>query len=325
MLILDKVEKFGQSNPKVFSLIHFYFNEIDKSYWKLLDESVKKHVVYSRLKYCPLITNQNAEDVDLSQIKSNRPVFSFVDPFGYASTSARQIWNLVNNVGSDCVFFFNANRITVDINKPDQEHYFYQLFGNEFPRLKEDIQAESSHRQKMIKVLRCFSDNLYNSKKPGYKLYILPFGFDFDDRNRQSHYLLFITKNHKAVTEMKTVMSKLATSITETYNYDSKAVNQISLFDEPSEVINDILSGIMQYRNKLLSQSWTVPALLEHIDNLKMETDKRVTPFSLSNFRKAIREAHDRGLINEKFDIKGREIFSDKRQFTFKDEKMEAK
>lgn len=126
--ILDQVENFGQKNPQIFDKIYFFFNEKDKGNYGQLIDKVKNHPIYPKLKHCPSITNQDANDVDLSQIENNSPIFSFVDPFGYISTSAKQIWELVRNIGSDCIFFFNANRIILDINKKDREQYFLGLF-----------------------------------------------------------------------------------------------------------------------------------------------------------------------------------------------------
>lgn len=120
---------------------------------------------------------------------------------------------------------------------------------------------------------------------------------------------------------MKNVMNKLATSISETYCYDSKAVYQISLFNETSEINNVILSTIKQFECELQnppSGMWKVIELLEYIDTLKMRRDKRVTPFSLRNFKIAVREAYDKGFINEPLNFRKNEIFADSKEFTFK-------
>lgn len=171
------VESFNCNG--ILSRFHFVFNEAEKKYFLALEKNIKAHDVYSKLAYPPMVTNKSADQVDLSDyIKGNIPVFSFVDPFGYKSTSAKQIWDLVHGVGSDCIFFFNANRIIVDFNKDNKERDFKDLFGKRYSQLCDEIANSDSHHKKMKAILNAFSKNLIDIVKEetyNYQLYILPF------------------------------------------------------------------------------------------------------------------------------------------------------
>ena len=156
--ILNAIEAYDNS-----LLIQCVFNERDKEYFDKLKNNVINHEVYNNLAYKPIITNVDAADVDLSQyLKGNVPAFSFVDPFGYKGTSVEQIWQLVHNVGSDCVFFFNANRIIMDFDKPNKDRDFSKLFGEYYDELSKKIQNCPSHYSKMKLVLKAFTMNLQN-------------------------------------------------------------------------------------------------------------------------------------------------------------------
>lgn len=317
LYIMDAVEFFN--DKQILSRIHFVFNEAEKKYYSALVDNIKSHNIYSKLKNPPIITNKPADQIDLSTyLSSNIPFFSFIDPFGYKSTSAKQIWDLVHSVGSDCVFFFNANRIIVDFNKDNKERDFKDLFGNRYDELSDRITKCKSHHDKMVAVLDEFSLNLMDivkREKYNYSLFILPFGFSFDDREKESHYLLFITKNHKAVSEMKKIMNKLATSIGDIYSYDTKKVNQIPLFDLETDAYINFKKTIEYFNTYIKGKKWTLPVFLMYIDELSMKRLHKVTPFTPKDTKQFLRKLKDEGILKSEKTFSAREIFSDSREF----------
>lgn len=321
MKILDIIESSNQNDLK--RKIQCVFNEADDKYYTQLQNNVTSHNVYNRLIHKPIIMNKDAADVDLQPyLNGQSPVFSFIDPFGYKSTSATQIWSLVKNVGSDCVFFFNANRIILDYNKDGKENDFKKIFGTYYSKAKEAVNSNASHNDKMKSILGAFSHNLYDivrNQNYDYNLYLLPFGFSFDDRERRSHYLLFITKNHKAVMEMKGVMSKLSNNIGAEYNYDEKIVNQISFFKLEDDLYENFLKTISVFRMELCNECYSVNSLCKKLDELSMERYYKVTPFTIKDIRRFVRRLYDNGFLEGKFSFKGNEIFSDNRVIKFKE------
>ena len=321
MHILDAIQSYD--NGEVLNHMQCVFNEADTSLYKKLIDNVMSHEIYNKLFLKPVITNTDAANVDLSKyLNSYAPVFSFVDPFGYKSTSAKQIWSLVQNVGSDCIFFFNANRIILDFAKPNKDSDFKELFGKYYTNLSEKLTENITHHQKMIEVLKSFSLNLkdiVHKQNYDYKLFILPFGFCFDDREKESHYLLFITKNHKAIVEMKKVMSNFATSISEIYTFDSKTVDQLSLFNIENDGYTNFKKTIKYIKNNLTSKEWTFKEFYERIDELSMYYFHKVTPFTERELKLFLRRYYDEGYIISNAEFSRREIFSDNRVFKLKD------
>lgn len=318
MHILDAIQSYEMPIK-----IQCVFNERDKKLFNELVSNITSHSVYNSLIYKPIITNMDAANVNLSNyLKDNAPAFSFVDPFGYKSTSANQIVDLINNIGSDCIFFLNANRIIMDFDKSNKESDFIDLFGKYYGAISNKMSENESHHKKMEIVLRAFSANLQNilkQKSCNYKLFILPFGFSFDDRIKDSHYLLFITKNHKAVSEMKKVMASLSNTISEIYSYDSKSVNQLMLFNIEDDGYNNFKNFINKTKVELSNKSWTFPEFYEKIDELSMEKFYKVTPFTNKDMKNFLRKYYEEQQIvcNERF--RGNEIFSDKKVFKLKE------
>ena len=320
LYIMDALEAYNDN--KVFDRFHFVFNEDNKVYYDKLVDNIKSHTLYTRLNNKPIITNQSAEQIDLSvYAKGNNPVFSFVDPFGYKSTSAKQIWDLVHGIGSDCIFFFNANRIIMDFKKDNKEQIFRELFGDYYSELGNKLSKIQSHHEKMAKVLEAFSMNLKDlvkSKPYNYQLFVLPFGFAFDDRERESHYLLFITKNHKAVCEMKSIMSKVANSICEFYSFDSKKINQLSFFNIQDDAYVNFKATIKCFKKQLENRRWTLVEFLKTIDILSMQCFHKVAPFSQKETKSFLRRLYNEGKLMSELPFSKREVFSDKRYFIIK-------
>lgn len=321
MKILDIIEASDQNNLK--RKIQCVFNEADEKYYGQLYNNITNHKVYGRLFHKPIILNKDAAAVDLHPyLDGQSPVFSFIDPFGYKSTSADQIWSLVKNIGSDCIFFFNANRIILDFNKLGKEQDFNKIFGSCYLGAQKAVNSNQTHDEKMKRILCAFSQNLYNivlNENYDYNLFILPFGFSFDDRERRSHYLLFITKNHKAIMEMKNIMSKLSTNVSAEYDYDSKIVNQISLFNLEDDLYENFLRTLNVFRVELHKECYSVNSLCKKLDELCMGKYYKVTPFTTKDIRGFARRLYDSGYLEGKFIFKRNEIFSDNRVIKFKE------
>jgi three-Cys-motif partner protein len=57
------------------------------------------------------------------------PTFAFVDPYGYKGLSLPLIRALLKDWGSDCVFFFNYNRINMGLTNPIVDGHMKAIFG----------------------------------------------------------------------------------------------------------------------------------------------------------------------------------------------------
>ena len=303
--LLDVIDSF--KDDAVRARLKIVFNDHNKDYTEKLRQHIQMHPVLPRLKYQPQILNLKASEVDLSTYtRGNNPVFSFVDPWGYKDVSMSQVWSLVKNRGSDCVLFFNSDRILQDISKPANAQDFQQIFGDLFEDAKA-IQTDStmSQRKKAEAFLALFSKNLYLTVQKEYgnkfKIFVLPFYVEADDKEKTSHYIVFISKAHKAIQEMRKVMIKHGNSISAELGYDSKDEMQISLLnrnDDSSESIIKTIKTIFSQYQQFYGTKYTVASLSELMDRYEMWTMYRVLPYSLQEVKSAIQKLHQRGCIN---------------------------
>ena len=323
--LLDVIDKFESNDVR--DRLKIVFNDYNAVYIEKLKKNISEHPVLKRLKYQPIITNLKASEVDLSSYtQGNNPIFSFVDPWGYKDVSVSQVWSLVKNWGSDCVLFFNADRILQDISKPSSEQDFRQIFGSYFDRAKQvQIDSTLSQRRKAEEFLSLFSRNLYETakkdninKKRG--VFILPFYVEADDKEKTSHYIVFISKAHKAIREMRRVMIKQGNSDSAQLGFDSKDELQISLLsrsDDSDKSIIEVIKTVFAAYPQLYNKKYTVAELSECIDRYEMFTAYRVFPYSSQEIKSAVQELHKRGCI-EIVLLPGQRIRSaitDKREF----------
>lgn len=303
--LLNVIDKFKDDAAR--ARLKIVFNDHNKDYVQKLQQHIGSHSVLPRLKYQPQILNLKASEVDLSTYtKGNNPIFSFVDPWGYKDVSASQVWSLVKNRGSDCVLFFNSDRILQDIAKPSSAQDFQQIFGDLFEAAKAiQIDTTMSQREKTESFLTLFSKNLYLTVKKEYgskfKIFVLPFFVEADDKEKTSHYIVFISKASKAIQEMRKVMIRHSNSISAELGYDSKDEMQISLLnrddDSSISIIQTIKTVFSQYP-LCYNDQYTVSSLSELMDRYEMSVAYKVLPYSLQEVKSAVQALHQRGCIN---------------------------
>lgn len=283
------------------------FNDHNKDYVEKLRQHIGSHPVLPRLKHQPRTLNLKASEVDLLEYtKGNNPIFSFVDPWGYKDVSVSQVWNLVKNQGSDCVLFFNSDRILQDIAKPANAQDFQQIFGELFEEAKAiQLDPTMPQRKKAEAFLTLFSKNLYLTVKREYgnkfKLFVLPFYVEADDKEKTSHYIVFISKAHKAIQEMRKVMIRQSNSIFAELGYDSKDAMQISLLnraDDSSDSIISTIKTVFSQYTQCYNTKYTVSTLSELIDRYEMSTVFKVLPYSLQEVKSAVQVLHQKGCTN---------------------------
>ena len=162
-----------------------------------------------------------------------------------------------------------------------------------------------SQRKKAEEFLSLFSRNLYETAKNDYigkksGLFILPFYVEADDKEKTSHYIVFISKAHKAIQEMRRVMIKQSNSDSMQLGFDSKDELQISLLnrsDDSAKSIAEVIKIVFSTYPQFYSNKYTVANLSERIDRYEMFTAYRVFPYSLQEIKYAVQELYKKGCI----------------------------
>lgn len=311
--------------------VHLVFNDENCNFINSLKENIRNHSYYNSIIHKPVITNKHVCDFDLDPfLSTGSPIFSFIDPWGYKDINTNLIWSLVKPIGSDCILFFNSNRILQDLSKTNHYNDMLDLFGDEYSNaLGVQKNRQLSQNKKADLLLEFFIKNLYNKVKLeysnmsiSYKLFALPFTFLKDDSVKTSHQIVFLTKNHKAIIEMKKVMVKKSNNNAKEFLFDNKKIGFLSFFtreDDVNENFRRLITDMLKVGSSLFNKTFTCESLLEYIDRYSMSVSFSVTSYTSDDVKKQIETLDNLGLI-ELQNIEGKIIrkrITNSREFKF--------
>ncbi|WP_034388455.1 three-Cys-motif partner protein TcmP [Deinococcus sp. YIM 77859] len=206
--ILDLV----QQNPGLTSTLHLHFNDANPAHAASLREAMTQHPAWPLIRERVTITS---ERVTAEQVRSwilPYPALYFLDPFGYGGFTFDDLNAIVRQHGNDLLFFFNYNRFNPELKHPEPKirRQPEVLLGTQsYQALQGKLEHAStpSDRQQII------TDHLWSQLERGGvpQHYVVPFEFKFHDRDRTSHYLVFVSKNQCARKIIREVMAGLRT------------------------------------------------------------------------------------------------------------------
>lgn len=243
------------ADPVLTKKMCFLFNDQDEHNITSLKSEIQKitdsSLLDKRIKY---YTRTVDEGSHLSlHMPSGLPVLSFVDPFGYKGLTRELIDLLITNSGSDCIFFFNYNRINMALSSNTKfDEHLKSIFGAERMTLLKISLPNLSPAQREPRILNALIDALTENKSN----YVLPFKFYGQEQSRTSHFIIFVTKHPVACQIMKQIMyansakdvDGVATfSFEDSKNFASD-FNQLSFFIRPLQSLMEDLQK--KYRGK---------------------------------------------------------------------------
>lgn len=217
------------SNKFLYENCITLFNDCNELYIEQLKNNIESLENYGLLEFEPLYQSLEVDDSFFEQLQDSNivPSLSFIDPFGYCGVSVDLLNFLIRSFGCDIILFFNYNDINRALTNSSVKDRMEAIFTPELhdilcEKLK-DI-PNSQQREKLIlnyftKAMR----NKYNKENPQSKkkIYLFPFRFQFENKNRTSHYVVFISKDILAVKIMKEIM----------WGLDNNKANNIASFE----------------------------------------------------------------------------------------------
>jgi len=220
------------------------FNDKEKEYTEKLENEIRKIPNIDRLKYKPkIVTSEiNQEIVDYFLRTNLVPTFSFIDPWGYKGLTCDLIKSLIKDWGSDCVFFFNYNRIYPAIANRTVEDHVIAIFGKERFDYLYNIYSEYSSTELEAEIIEQLNDALLEIGGE----YTLPFCFKQTNSTKTSHYLIFVTKHIRGYEIMKEIMAKYSSDADQgvpSFEYIPATANQPRLYNlfRPLEALGGLL------------------------------------------------------------------------------------
>lgn len=236
------------ANPVLAKKMHFIFNDKDPQNIAALKESIQQIDNASTLKGRVTYYNKTIECSSCKplNIPTNMPILSFVDPFGYKGLTIELINCLISNKGSDCIFFFNYNRINMALSSNTKfDEHLNSLFGAaRTTQLKNEL-SDLTPEQREPVVLEALIETLRENKGN----FVLPFKFYSTEKLRTSHFIIFVTKHPTACKIMKQIMytnsakdsDGVATfSFEDSHNF-GVGFEQLSMFNRPIQSLQDDL------------------------------------------------------------------------------------
>jgi three-Cys-motif partner protein len=188
------------------SMLVTHFNDKNADSAGKLKAAIRALPGINKLKQKPIVSNELVGEEIEKKLAGLRlvPTFFFVDPWGYKGLSVGLISSVLQNWGSDCVFFFNYNRVNMGLNNDAVRQHMDALFGQE---RAEDLRTElvglsPGDRERLI------VEEISASLKEKGAAYVLPFTFKNESGRRTSHHLIFATKAFRGYEIMKEIMAK---------------------------------------------------------------------------------------------------------------------
>lgn len=216
LIILDKTI----SNKEISDRLLTIFNDTDRELTAKLENAIHALPGMNSLAITPKIfTNKlDSHNIDFLDECKNIPTIYFIDPWGYKGLSLRLVTSLIQNWGSECIFFFNYKRINMSLSNELFNKNMSFFFGTErAAKLSVLLGTITSPKDREAAIIeytsRCIKNMGVN--------YVLPFSFKDSTGNRTSHHIFYLTKAQKGLAIMKEIMGKLS----------SKRQRGVPLFD----------------------------------------------------------------------------------------------
>ena len=195
------------SNPKLCERLLAVFNDGLEEITKRLESLVNALPGIERLKFPPKFYMGEVDESVVKQFEDMKrmpPTFLFLDPWGYKGLSLRLINSVLRHFGSDCVFFFNYNRINAGVGHRGVKNHLDEIFGEERAnrirqRFSEQSVKPNAREAHIVEELKCALEEM------GGK-FVLPFRFRDPTEKRTTHHLFFVSKDFLGYSIMREIM-----------------------------------------------------------------------------------------------------------------------
>jgi three-Cys-motif partner protein len=278
LLILDHVV----NTPALRDVTQLFFNDEKPEFVEALKKEVADFPGIETLKYKPVF---RAKSIDRGVIPKLRevkvPTLFFADPWGYAGISVDLIEASIAHWGSDFLFFFNYNRINMNLgcegmNGPINE-FFRAERAEELRRTVERLRP-AQREEAILKAMQGAIKNLGAQ--------VGKFTYRSKTGSRATHHLLCVSKHRQGMALFKEISAKESTS----FDYDvpslehdpSAEIYQQGLFSPLAELEEELLAT---YAGKVLT-----PDQIYHDHH-------NGKPYILKNYRQALLHLEETGAV----------------------------
>lgn len=275
-------------DPALSNMLVAIFNDAHEPHARSLEEAIDSMPDIGKLRYEPRVGNYQVGPAIVERLEAIKmvPTLLFVDPWGYKGLSLRLINSVLRHWGSDCIVFFNYNRINSGINNPTVREHMDALFGVERAR---QLRARLQHEQlRPLDRERVILKEIADAFRGTGGKFFLPFRFWMEDQKWISHHLLFVSKNFRGYHLMKEIMAPESSSEAQgvpSFEYNPRDYSMLPSLElyRPLDELEDQLLVDLKGRRLTMKQIYE-----RHSFN-KLFTKK--------NYKQALQALHARGAI----------------------------
>ncbi len=190
-------------DPVVSKSLVTIFN--DKEHADVLRAEIRALPGVETLRYEPSVydTEVGAATPEVFERIKLAPTLAFLDPWGYKGLSRELIHSLLKDWACEVMFFFNYNRVNIDITNGTVTKHMEALFGAvRLAALRAAVvglPGDARERAVMTALVEMVQE-------VGGR-FVLPFRFVKYGAERTSHHLVFVSKNFLGYKIMRDVMA----------------------------------------------------------------------------------------------------------------------
>jgi three-Cys-motif partner protein len=287
-----RIIKAAAADPNFSKALVAIFNDKNAEHIRRLKEAVEALPERAKLQQAPQYFSEIVGDDiarELARSSPKPPAMFFIDPYGYVGLTRDLILSVLKEWGSDCVFFFNYNRINHALGQKKFDKHLNALFGKDrVARMHAEIDGFDDPVEREDYVLR----NLAEALREIGGDYFLPFRFRANNGRTRQH-VIFTSKSSRGYHVMKNAMAKeSSTTQDEIPTYEFVEPGEPSLLEEvlPPRVFTWTIDKLRDDLKKRYSK-------LERRFIDIVEEDGVGRPYIEANYRIAILRLRESGAV----------------------------
>jgi len=259
-----------------------FFNDENAEFIETLKSEVSKCPGVEKLKHQPVFRTKSIGREIVSKIQQVKvPTMFFADPWGYSGISIDLIDASIAHWGSDFLFFFNYNRINMNLGCEAMNEPINEFFSVERAEELRRTVANLRPAEREEAILK----EMHNAIR-GLGAQVGKFTYRSKTGSRPTHHLLCVSRHRQGMALFKEISAKESTSFdyeVPSLEHDPSAESyQPGLFSPLAELEEELLAT---YAGKVLT-----PEQIYHQHH-------NGRPYILKNYRQALLHLEEAGAV----------------------------
>ncbi len=216
------------------------FTDKNPEYVKLLRQEVEKITGIELLRNKPKVYQEEIGEkiVEILNEMKLIPSLVFLDPCGYKGLSLELINSVIKDWACEYIFFFNYVRINAGIYNDRIEEHINRIFGEKRAHdLRCMLKGKTPYKREKLIL-----SQLIIALRETHGKYVQKFCIKHQERDRTSHYLVFVTKKVLGYEIMKEIMAKYSSyEVQGVPSFEYNRFYEPNLYDKPFDELKETL------------------------------------------------------------------------------------